>query len=605
MASPAIPQNDPALLAAQAKAGQAGVEAYEAAKREMQGTQQSTAASALAAAENRGAPQGAMQAAMAGSNQMYDRRQAALTTAQAGLQASNASRDARMADYNTGVLEARGLIQSQADLVAAPINAQSRFAVANIEAQGRQTVDEIEARRRLKLLEMEAAYREAQRAAAARSRGGGGGGGGGSSSLGKPTQSALAAEVTSRALSNLNRARATAESAMRQTAEQSRQSASYAGNSKLFSLRQQMEAKSSAPRGPARTSQTNAEQARQAASYTAKALAEAQRKASSFSPVPSSGPRPSVVNHSSVIAAQEALRRATAQYNTAATSQRRSAEVDFTRQREQQQAAARAQREAQTEARRVALSAAPLYGEGQSFLTPQQIDAMSQSPDMTVFDLMIGQGGIQRIGSIAERLGFNQIDPSSILYKNDDGTTTQARQGDLTGMDAAAPEAFRRAMWQAGVEMEDDGYKVSAAELQNAIDSSNNIYKPGDTLYDVLQRRDGLDTYKDTVAAAERDNEQTSIQNAEDTDEEYAYRFRQLTGLPVQVLGSGFKPYELYNTASQPQFTVLDDKIRELLNSGEAEDLDQAFDELRAANEFDSRDRNMSIAVQILRKMYG
>ncbi len=72
--STAIPQTDAALLAAQAQAGQAGVLAYEAAKREMAANRQQATSDAMAAAQGRGAPAGEMESQLATVNSMYAMR---------------------------------------------------------------------------------------------------------------------------------------------------------------------------------------------------------------------------------------------------------------------------------------------------------------------------------------------------------------------------------------------------------------------------------------------------------------------------------------------------------------------------------------------------
>ena len=138
-----IPAADKALLAAQASAGQQGVAAYEAAKKELGAQQASASARAMDEAARRGTPGAAMGSVTGSADAMYDRRMASLTEAQgvAGAQAS--AREGRMTDYSAAVGQARGLIADQAAQAVAPINAQTDFRIRSMERDGLNNVSRI------------------------------------------------------------------------------------------------------------------------------------------------------------------------------------------------------------------------------------------------------------------------------------------------------------------------------------------------------------------------------------------------------------------------------------------------------------------------------
>jgi hypothetical protein len=164
-----IPTTDPALLAAQSKAGQAGVDAYNAAISTLQQQRQAAVSSAMTSAAARGlAEPGAGQDV----GRMYDSRISQLQAGMGQFQADTAARGQRLSDYNAAVNSARNLIPGQVSIATAPIKAQGEFDVWKIGAEGRQKVDQINAQKELVGAQMEAA-----KLAAAHSGGGGGGGG--------------------------------------------------------------------------------------------------------------------------------------------------------------------------------------------------------------------------------------------------------------------------------------------------------------------------------------------------------------------------------------------------------------------------------------------
>ena len=209
MTSQAIPQNDKALLAAQAKAGQAGVDAYQAAKDEMASDQQQVLQHAQQAAQARGGPEQATQLATSQANDAYNKGQAQLSRGQANASARSAGRQESMNLYNHMVLGSRSLIEDQAQAAALMINTQSEADVAGIRREGESTVNSINSQMQLEAAQFEQAMREAEKNAqleeerweremeqrerlARMSAGGGGGGDGGRSATQAEIKAALA-----------------------------------------------------------------------------------------------------------------------------------------------------------------------------------------------------------------------------------------------------------------------------------------------------------------------------------------------------------------------------------------------------------------------------
>ena len=161
-----IPTNDKALLEAQAMAGPAGVQAYQAARNSLAASSGQTMNSAMTAAQGRGGPDGAMQSALAGTAGLVSERDAALQAAQSRAQLAADQRSSRNDSYNLAVQEARGLIQDQAWQTVQPIRAESDYQLARIRQQGQANVNSIEAQIALDTARYEAEARaRAQEAA--------------------------------------------------------------------------------------------------------------------------------------------------------------------------------------------------------------------------------------------------------------------------------------------------------------------------------------------------------------------------------------------------------------------------------------------------------
>jgi len=142
MADP-IPAADSALLAAQAKGGQAGVDAYNAAKADLQSQRQAAVQQAMQEAALRGAPQGAVSSIASTITGPYDQGIASLTQAGAAYQADMAARDQRMSDYEGAVNSARSFIPQMVEMTVGPIRAQNEFQLSQMRLQGQQSLDEI------------------------------------------------------------------------------------------------------------------------------------------------------------------------------------------------------------------------------------------------------------------------------------------------------------------------------------------------------------------------------------------------------------------------------------------------------------------------------
>jgi hypothetical protein len=162
----AIPVSDPGLLAAQAKAGQAGVDAYNAAISTLQAQKQQAVQTALQEAALRGSPQGAAESQSGIISTPYDQRIASLTQGLGAYQASQAASDTRMGNYNMGVQAARSYIPQQVEMTVAPIRAEADFRVRQTEMEGLQRVSGINADTELTVARMRANLQAAQIAAA-------------------------------------------------------------------------------------------------------------------------------------------------------------------------------------------------------------------------------------------------------------------------------------------------------------------------------------------------------------------------------------------------------------------------------------------------------
>ena len=164
MADP-VPAANRALLAAQAKGGQAGVDAYNAAKQELEGQRSAAVQQAMQEAALRGAPRGAIPSISSTITSPYDMGIAQMTEGSANYQADMARTNQRMANYQAGVQAARSFIPLQTEQTLAPMRMQEQFDLEMQRMRGDQSLEEIRARTELELAQMRAAQEAAARKA--------------------------------------------------------------------------------------------------------------------------------------------------------------------------------------------------------------------------------------------------------------------------------------------------------------------------------------------------------------------------------------------------------------------------------------------------------
>lgn len=505
-----IPSADKALLAAQASAGPAGVDAYEAAKRELAAQQASAVAQAQTEAQRRGSPTAALSAASGAASGMYDQRMASLTEAGGIAAAQGAMREQRMVDYSGAVNQARGLIADQAAQAVAPINAETDFRIRSLERQGQNDVDKIEAQMRLDAARAAAAA-AASRGGGGGGRGGGGGGGGGGGSLPKPNATELRSAMAKRSKDKMGAAIGTAQQAMRQTGEQQRQAASYTGQSANYALRQAMERNASDRPFGAPASVRAAEQARQAASYTGRSVQEARGGLLGGSGASIGQPGrsyPAAINSDPQIAAVAAAYERTARSAREAIAQqgRRSPE------------------RANPLARSLAQGIAPLYfDDNASMFTPQQIEQFAASPDAALYSYLLPEGGgaVRRIRGVDERLGGapQYADQGSFRLSE------MARDGEV---DDLSRSAMRDAMMLSAFDMQDEGYEIDDNEILAALDDDS-TWKAGSTYADVVGRSTARGDTADQQKAVDEANERYLRDDERDRKNDDAATEEELT----------------------------------------------------------------------------
>lgn len=501
-----IPSADTALLHAQAKAGPAGVEAYEQAKKELAAQQAAASAAAMNEAARRGTPDAALGVASSGLNDMYARRLASMTEAGALAGSQASSREARMADYSGAVGQARGLIADQVAQTVAPINAETDYRIKALGREGQNAVDRIEAQMRLDAAR--AAFEEANRGGGGGGggRGGGGGGGGGGASLGSLNQTELRAAMTKNAQAKMGTTINVAQQAMRQTAEQSRQAASYAGRSA------QQASQQNAPRNRAQE-----EAARQAGSYAAASMRptsirqaentaadrqrqEQQRQATSYlgqsrpqrADTPGPVTRSQIIERSrlaplptapsrSALAVQEALRQAG---SMTARSGGRSASQIVAESARAMAAPRRANSLAALAAgRQAAGQVSPLYlDDNAPMFTPEQALRFSEDPDAALYGYLFNEANpARRIRSVDEILGGAPRYASEGSFRLRDALAMDG------SVDDTARAAMRDAMQLSAFDLADQGYDITEPEIMAALDDDA-TWKPGSTYADVSGR---------------------------------------------------------------------------------------------------------------------
>jgi hypothetical protein len=546
----AIPIADPALLAAQAKAGQAGVDAYHSAIASLQQQRQGAVQTAMQEAALRGSPAGAMQSQQSIMSAPYDSRIASLTENQGAYEASIAARDRRMADYNAAVQGARSYIPEQVRLAVAPINAQADYQVRQTQIRGEQTVAGINAETELMLAKMAAALQAAQIAAAKKAAAD-------AAKAAKekaPTAVQLRSELVEGARAAVGQAHEQAVALTRQTGEQNRLAASYTGQSAQYANRVKAEQAAAQRNWPANPNALNNEMLRQAASYAGQSAQYAAMNApkgqtapvaqvraaaqppsaprgaplggtdnpnnwpldpETGMPQPPAGARPSgpgpsnpnnwlldpmtgmPVDPMTGLSADQSLERLLATItggNRAATDYGAQLAAGVAK-----QTLPRPRRTATTDetsmpseaARQMALNIAPGYREGM-FTQPQRawVSNLGLGTGANLFNAppLPGQTGQTR-----PIFGVEDID--EILGG--------ALNRDTGQPNTAASDSFRQAMILAAGKLQEAGMPITDAAITGAIDSSiSGVYKPGDTLFDIQSRMaGGKGVVEDTAAA--------------------------------------------------------------------------------------------------------
>jgi hypothetical protein len=495
-----IPTTDPALLAAQAKAGQAGVDAYQAAIASMQQQRQSAVDQAMKEAALRGSPGGAVGSIASTIAAPYDQRTASLTQGLGNYQAAVAGGQQRLSDFNAAVNSARSLIPGQVELAVAPIRAETSFKVAQIGQAGREKVDEIDAQTRLAQIQLEAA--KAKAAAAARGRGGGGGGGGGKAA----------------AISASNLKSALAEGAQQQLAPY--QQAASGGDVSGMAGTEGEGSQGLVSRGDVNFAVSGARYAGQAAKDYAQQVANQQKGPGLFGGIVNALKQKLNLNVPTAPAvpawAQQGAGQALAEQNAAAAQGPTGSFNPL------QQARMNALQQIVMAPKLDRPSTAPLQPLAQS---PMQIatDALKKAMGgRTSFPTIALPGNYQQATGMG-RTGSREAVSEMLGQPFTGGPGWLGDQSGPQQMPGAS-DVMRQAMFSAIPAVQAAGFKVTDPAVLATMATKSGIYQPGDTLADVLARQSGLDVPQDVIkenakanTAAERAASTPAAQRATQT----------------------------------------------------------------------------------------
>jgi len=484
MAEP-IPTVDPALLAAQAKAGQAGVDAYNAAIASMQQQRQTAVQSAMQEAALRGAPAGAAQSVQGQITGPYDQRIASLTQSGAAYQADLSARDRRLADYNAATQAARSYIPQQVEQQVAPIRARGEYDVRQEQVRGEQNVAGINADLQLQMARMAAAAQAAEiaaaKAAAAKK-------GSGKASKGEPiNQTQLRSALTQQATADIQGASQQVEQAQSENAFRA-QLGQVAAGAKRTVAQNTPEAAALAGRSYWDT---------MAAAYTGKAVQESQRTAAAAAAAPPPPPIPQVtIRPGRGVSSQFMLPTPPPAVPTAPQQQ---AAANTGAQAAAQQIAALQQR--------IAQSARPLkaireqadvgYGEAMNQIRQQYT---SQYGWVTPTQL----GGMDPLAQWAVQNAPGRFSSGTSVERMLMGAPYQTGTGAYSGQpvlgtDPYAADVMRQAQILAAGRMQDQGYDITDADIYGALGTQ------GMSAYDASRELAGQPTAADEITADERD----------------------------------------------------------------------------------------------------
>lgn len=479
MADP-IPTVDPALLAAQAKAGQAGVDAYNAAIASMQQQRQTAVQQAMQEAAMRGAPAGSAESVQGQITGPYDQRIASLTQAGGAYQADLSARDRRMADYNAATQAARSYIPQQVEQQVAPIRARGEFDVRQEQMRGEQNVAGINADTQLQMARMAAAAQAAEiaaaKAAAAKKASG---------SKGEAiNQTQLRSALTQQATADIQGASQQVQQAQAENIIRAQVQQAVAG-AKRTKAQNTPAAAALAGRSYWDT---------MAASYTGKAAQEAQRTAHV-----AATPPPEIAVPSQMLGAMHAQ----GQYRTL---QPGTATPPLPVEQADTGARAAAQQIAALQAR-IAQSARPLkaireqadvgYGNAMNEIRRQNT---SQYGWVTPTQL----GGMDPLAQWAVQNAPGRFSSGTSAEQMLMGAPYQTGTGAYTGepvlgTNPYAADVMRQAQILAAGRMQDQGYDITDADIYGALGTK------GMSAYDASRELSGQPTAADEISADERD----------------------------------------------------------------------------------------------------
>lgn len=542
MATPQpIPQADKALLAAQAQAGKAGIDAYNAAKSELEAQRQAAVQRALREATLRGTPLDAVQSQLSTVTQPYDQQIAALTAGRASFAADMAAREQRATDYNEAIASARTLIPFQVQQQIAPIMARNQFELDRIRQQSQGRLFELDAQRRLMEARAEAEYqaylarkREQEEEERRRREA--------ESSL-DPNQSELRSLLVEGARGRLGDLFDRATRTARQRASLA---AAHGPNRATFEQAEQRAAQERARVFREQMSKVGA-----AASLFGvdPAIVLNPQRATPAQAVPSSlvarGGESAPTKLYAGDRAGDVMRQTRGRTGPSLVQQainRELARVSERLNRERARTVQRQQRAAQR----------PPFETG--FISPDELDALG------VYGEILRGAGEQLTPASLARLIGGQVDPRT------------GRQSPI------ASDLFRQAMLDVAQDLIDAGYDIDMAEVLEAI-GVDEVYSPGATLFDVENRMTGGRRLRDEFAA-EQDRAESERRRAQQEARQQQREMEELDREQARLLEQEAKDnfFRRWGVPYTPSMGPLADVIA----ATESPEFDQAIQQVEA-----------------------